>query len=152
MYEHWGHAALFILKSTFRISTWYYYVFSLIVCAKVSFPIKQKQPGWLFCLVSQSWPTLGDCMDCSLPGSSVHGILQERIPGWVAISFSRGSSRPRDQTWVSCIAGRFLWTISHNFNDMISITCRYMYVQRSKSLKENKSIVNSTESISVWEN
>ena len=52
-----------------------------------------------------------DPMDCSLPGSSVHGILQARVLEWVAISFSRGSSRPRDQTQVSRIAGRFftLW-------------------------------------------
>ena len=50
-------------------------------------------------------------MDCSPPGSSVHGILQARILEWVAISFSRGSSQPRDWTWVSCIAGRcfILW-------------------------------------------
>ena len=41
-----------------------------------------------------------------LSGSSVHGILQARILEWVAISFSRGSSRPRDWTHVSCIAGR----------------------------------------------
>ena len=45
-------------------------------------------------------------MDCSLPGSSVHGISQARILEWVAISFSRGFSQPRDQTWVSEIAGR----------------------------------------------
>ena len=44
-----------------------------------------------------------DPMDCSLPDSSVHGILQARILEWVAISFSRGSSRPRDRIWVSCI-------------------------------------------------
>ena len=56
--------------------------------------------------VAQSCPTLWDPMDCSLPGSSLHGILQARILEWVAISFSRGSSRLRDQTWVSCIAGR----------------------------------------------
>ena len=47
---------------------------------------------------------LCDPMDCSPPGSSVHGILQARILEWVAISFSRGSSRPRDQTQVSHIA------------------------------------------------
>ena len=41
----------------------------------------------------------------SLPGSSVHGILQARILEWVAISFSRGSSQSRNQTQVSCIAG-----------------------------------------------
>ena len=46
-------------------------------------------------------------MDCSLPASSVHGIFQARILEWVAISFSRRSSRPRDQTHISCIAGRF---------------------------------------------
>ena len=40
-------------------------------------------------------------------GSSIHGILQARLLGWVAISFCRGSFRPRNQTWVSCIAGRF---------------------------------------------
>ena len=43
---------------------------------------------------------------CSPPGSSIHGILQARILEWIAISFSRGSSRSRDQTQVSCIAGR----------------------------------------------
>ena len=56
--------------------------------------------------VGQSCPTLCDPMDCSLPGSSSHGILQARILEWVAIPFSRGSSQPRDQTQVSCIAGR----------------------------------------------
>ena len=45
-------------------------------------------------------------MDCSPPGSSIHGILQARILQWVAISFSRGSSQPRDWTQVSRIAGR----------------------------------------------
>ena len=56
--------------------------------------------------VAQSCPTLCDPVDCSLPGSSLHGILQARILEWVAISFSRGSSQPRNQTWVSRIAGR----------------------------------------------
>jgi len=46
-------------------------------------------------------------VDCSPPGSSVHGILQARILEWVALSFFGGSSRPRDQTRVSCIAGGF---------------------------------------------
>ena len=57
-------------------------------------------------LISQSCLTLCDPMDCSPPGSSVHGISQARILEWVAISFSRGSSPSRDQTQVSCIAGR----------------------------------------------
>ena len=56
--------------------------------------------------VAQSCPTLWEPMDCSLPGSSVHGIFQARILEWVAIFFSRGSSWPRDRTRVSCIVGR----------------------------------------------
>ena len=56
--------------------------------------------------VPQSCLTLCDPMDCSPPGSSVHGILQARILEWVAISFSRGSSQARDRTQVSRIAGR----------------------------------------------
>ena len=55
----------------------------------------------------QSCPTLCNPMDCNPPGSSVHGILQARKLEWVAIPFSRGSSRPRDRTRVSCLAGGF---------------------------------------------
>ena len=58
-------------------------------------------------LFTQLCPTLCDPMDWSLPGSSVQGILQARILEWVAISFSRGSSQPRDETQVSRITGRF---------------------------------------------
>ena len=56
--------------------------------------------------VSQSYPTLCNPVDCSLPGFSIHGILQARILEWVTISFSRGSSWPRDGTQVSLIGGR----------------------------------------------
>ena len=56
--------------------------------------------------VAQSRPTLCNPMDCNLPGSSVHGIFQGRALEWVAISFSKGSSQPRDRTWVSRIVGR----------------------------------------------
>ena len=58
-------------------------------------------------LVAQSCPTLCDPMDCSLPGSSVHGIVQARILEWVAMLFSRGTSRPRDPKEVSGITGTF---------------------------------------------
>ena len=57
--------------------------------------------------------TLCDPMDCSPPGSSVHGVLHARILEWVAIPFSRGPSRPRDRThvsWVSCLADGFFTT------------------------------------------
>ena len=60
----------------------------------------------------QSCPTLAIPMDCSPPNSSVYGILQARIQEWVAMPFSRGSSRPKDQTCVSrlsCIGRRILY-------------------------------------------
>ena len=61
----------------------------------------------MLCLVAQSCLTLCDPMDCSPPGSSVCGILQARILEWVAMSSSRGSPQPKDQTQVPCIAGGF---------------------------------------------
>ena len=60
----------------------------------------------------QSWPTVCDTVDCSPPGSSVHGILQTRILDWVAIPYSRGSSWPRDWThfsYVSCFGRQVLY-------------------------------------------
>ena len=65
------------------------------------------------CSVAQSRLTLYNPMDCSPPVSSIHGILQARILDWVAISSSRGSSRPRDLTRFSCgswIVSRFFTT------------------------------------------
>ena len=58
---------------------------------------------------AQSCLTLCDPVDCSLPDSSVHGILQARILEWVAISSSKGSSQPRDRTHVSCIGRHILY-------------------------------------------
>ena len=67
-------------------------------------------------LCAQSCPTLCDPTDCTLPGSSAHGIFQARILEWVVISSSRVSSRPRNRTSISCIScivDRFFthWTI-----------------------------------------
>ena len=56
--------------------------------------------------VAQSCLTLCGPTDCGLPGFSIRGIFQARVLEWVAISFSRGSSQPKDQTWVSHIVGR----------------------------------------------
>ena len=63
-------------------------------------------------------------MDCSPPGPSIHGISQARILGWVANSFSRGSSLPRDWTQVSCIVGRFftVWATREAQFENIKIT------------------------------
>ena len=74
---------------------------------------KKPLPRSGCCLVAQSCLTLCDPVDYSLPVSSVHGISQARILEWVAISFSRESSQPKDQickTCVSCLAGGFLTT------------------------------------------
>ena len=66
------------------------------------------------CLVTQPCLTLPPPhTNCSPPDASVHGIFQARILAWVAISFSRGSSGPRDWTCVSCLAGRFFLPLSH---------------------------------------
>ena len=79
-------------------------------------PINTSLLTWYMCLhaqLLQSYPTVCDSMDHSLPGSSVHGIFQARILEWVAISSARGFSWPRDQIQVfcvSCIAGRFFTT------------------------------------------
>ena len=71
--------------------------------------VSLRVPEWVS-EVTQSCPTLCKSMDFSPPDSSVHGISQARILKWAAISFSRGSSWPRDQTRVSCITRRFFTT------------------------------------------
>ena len=71
------------------------------------FSFSKCSPVCVCVLVIESCLTLLHPMDCSLPDSSVHGILQARILEWVAIPFSRRFSWSRDQTQVSCTAGRF---------------------------------------------
>ena len=75
-------------------------------------------------LVAQSCSILCNLTDCSPPGSSVYGLLQARLPEWVARCFFRASSQPRDQTWVSCTAGRFftIWATreAHNSFSVLS--------------------------------
>ena len=75
-------------------------------------------------LVAQSCLTLCNPLDYSPPGSSVHEILQARILERVAIPFSKGSSQPRDWTYVSCLAGRFftIWAIREASYDPIPKT------------------------------
>ena len=75
--------------------------------------------------VDQLCLTLCDHMDCNLPGSSVHGILQARILEWVAISYFRGSSWPRDQTQISYTAGRFftIWATSSVLFSSVAQSC-----------------------------
>ena len=69
--------------------------------------IEKEALTYMCVLVAKLCLTLCDPVDCSPPGSSVHGILQAKILEWVAMPSSRGSSRPRAQTCVSCSAGGF---------------------------------------------
>ena len=82
--------------------------------------------------VTQSCPTLCDPTNCSPPGSSLHGIFQAKVLEWVAISFSRGSSRTKDGTCISCPAGRFFTTEPHRKH---AIMCLYRKKKNWGSLK-----------------
>ena len=95
---------------------------SLVYCSSLG--RKESDTTWrlnnnnnniCICSVSKSCLTLRDLMDCSLPGSSVHGIFQARILEWVAFSCSRGSSQPRDGShisFVSCVGRRILYYVT----------------------------------------
>ena len=101
-----------------EIQTWecyfplllFFILFDFLPCACMT---QYQNTEWVS-EVAQLCLTLRDPMDCSLPGSSIHGIFQARVLEWVAISFSRGSSWPRDRTQVSHIADRHftIWVTS----------------------------------------
>ena len=104
----------------FWILFWYFYsmfysVFISLIYFRIYFCMQWE--GESESEVAQLCPTLCNPVDCSPPDFSVHGILQARILEWVAVSFSRGSSQPRDRTQVSCIAGRRfnLWATREAF-------------------------------------
>ena len=84
--------------------------------------------GFSHSVVSDSW----DRIDCSPPACSVHGISQVRILEWVAISFSRGSSRPRDQTCISCITSGLL---NHNL-------LRYHWATREAHWRRGRPLID----------
>ena len=111
--ESWGRArpgplcselgSIFLAFGPFASRKPYYWDVLLLIASFLGYDMDWTGGG----LVSKSCLTLCDSMDCSPPGFSVHRIPQARILEWVAISFSRGSSWPRDWTCFSCIAGRF---------------------------------------------
>ena len=95
-------------RSDAEAGSWYLWLFKAhqeVTCSQDGHRAELHSMWWWFSTksCSDSW----DPVDCSLLGSSVHGILQARILEWVAISFSRGSSRPRNRTRISCNAARF---------------------------------------------
>ena len=112
-------------------------------------------------MCGQLCPTLCSPLDCNPPGSSVHGILQARILKWVAISYSMGSSWPRDRTQVSCIsyAGRGFtdrdkWNI---FNRAISIQIIEEFSSKPRKPEEidriflsgERNVLSSMDSVST---
>jgi len=117
----------FLFSSAFQFSSFHSYLYGLFgkpFCLFVFLFLGDGlDPSLLYNVmkeseVTQSCPTLCNPMDCSPPGSSVHGIVQARVLEWIAISFSRGSSWPRDRTQVSCIAGRHftVWATGESHN------------------------------------
>ena len=88
--------------------------------------------------VTQSCPTLWDPMDCSPPGSPIHGIFQARILEWVVISFSRRSFQPRDWAWVSRIVGRCFTIWATREGMMLKLKLQYFghLIRRADSLEK----------------
>ena len=104
-------------------------------------------------LIAQPCPTLCDPMDCSLPGASVHGISQARILEWVAVSFSRGSSRPRDRTCISFIGKWILyrwatkwdpWPWGSTFHAFVSVSWTDVWWIPSAHLSSSKYAVTAS--------
>ena len=110
----------------------------------------------------QSCPTLCDPMDCSPPDSSVQGILQVRILEWVAISSSRGSSRPRDWTGISCVGRWILLPLSHLLgrrkiiwflqvtHRMNKYTRKWVHWDQSKDQRTHLSTEEKKKDTRVW--
>ena len=122
-WEAWGTAKLTNLLEVTQLEQWnqeliwtrcgslHTLFITLQVYAVSITTYSTESTGKFGCSVAKSHPTFFcDHMDCSLPGSSVHGTPQARILEGVAISFSRGSSWPRDQTYVSCVGK---WHLYH---------------------------------------
>ena len=89
------------------------------------------------CLITKSSPIHCGPMDCRPLGSSVHGVPQARILEWVAISFSGGSSSPRDQTLISCIGRRILYQRATWEAKEYVYVYEYVSVQSSRSVMSN---------------
>ena len=89
-------------------------------------------------LVAQSCPTLCHPMDCSPPGSSIYGIFQVRILEWIAIFYSRGSSRPGDWNHISCVSCIGRWILCHCTKDVKYSTNWYSSLMQFLSKSQQK--------------
>ena len=114
--EKWMNAYTSLSKISLR-KAWLFILFqSNIFWTMQLFFLEHSVYLYIACMHAKSCPTLLWPMDCSLPCSSVHGILQARIVEWVASSFSSGSSQPRDRThisFVSCIVKEVFYHLRH---------------------------------------
>ena len=151
---YWSYFSLNTGKKKIKLS---FYVLILTFCTKnirIEIHLLQFSHMKVKVSVTQSCLTLCDLTDCSLPGSSVHGILQARISEHV-IPFLGGSSQPRDWTWVSCIAGKF-FTICHHEFTQFKVTWKVKFLNclvrsstwRSKLLARSFSASNCSDCLS----
>ena len=101
--------------------------------------------------VAQSCPTLCDPIDCSLPGSSVHGILQAIVLEWIVISFARGSSQPRARTRVSRIVNRHVtvWATREMYYLKFG-NCFYRYCYFLYNCSQTLLLLMSTTTFLHW--
>ena len=109
-------------------------------------------PGFTTALLHAKWLQLcltrSNCIDCSPPGSSVHGIFQARILEWVAISYFKGYSRPRDQTHISWIGRQIFLPLSHQGNPSHTYILRVR--DRKKINNSNNTLNIKVERVEVW--
>ena len=120
METQWQHTPCCFIRYSFDSESWtiYHKASHALFWEAELFGGKWLFVEYSFSRLNKEWVNVRLLVsDCSLPDSSVHGILQARVLEWVGISCSRGSSQFRDQTWVCCIAGRFftVWATSENF-------------------------------------
>ena len=110
--------------------------------------------NWNVCVCVQLWLTLCKPMDYSPPGSSVHGILQVRILEWVAISSSRESSQPRDQTRISCVSGIeggfFTSEPDRKILSIRAIQCNILVMHVNLLYKISVKLSAKSQTVNIW--
>ena len=131
--------SLFLSGHCWRIPCFYQSVNSSVIfpwhSRKSWLQVDACMAQWKWSEVAQSCPTLCDPMDCSLPGSSIHGIFQARVLEWVAISFSIESSWPRDRTRVSHKCPQYcVHTLRHSLSGVMLLPHPRSAVHGSRTL------------------
>ena len=110
LFDHFSEKLCYIKKKKKKSKTGWKFLQDLPSCEKNT--SHTEICAFMHAKSLQSYPTLCDSVDCSLPGSSVHRILQARILEWITMPSSRGSSRPKDGThmsYISCIGRQVLY-------------------------------------------